>query len=109
VYSVLTGVFLLLLLPVPSIPVAKAQDAPAAEQSHSEFFSGVVTSLSDDKITVFKTVLGKNSETRTFLITPDTRVEGKLRLKARVTVRYAREEEGERALHIIVRNSSQKK
>ena len=95
---------LLLLSPVALIPL-RAQGASPSEQPHSEFFSGVVTTLAEDKITVFKTVLGKSSETRTFLITPETRVEGKLRMKVRVTVRYAREEEGDRALHIIVRSS----
>ena len=98
---------LLLLSPVAFVPV-RAQGASPSEQSHSEFFSGVVTTLAEDKITVFKTVLGKSSETRTFLITPETRVEGKLRVKVRVTVRYAREEEGDRALHIIVRSSQKK-
>jgi hypothetical protein len=98
---------LLLLSPVALIPL-RAQGASPSEQPHSEFFSGVVTTLAEDKITVFKTVLGKSSETRTFLITPETRVEGKLRMKVRVTVRYAREEEGDRALHIIVRSSQKK-
>lgn len=106
-HSVLTGAFLLFFSPVPSIPV-KAQGAAPAEQPHAEFFSGVVTALTGDQITVFKTVLGKNSETRTFLITPDTRIEGKLRLKTRVTVRYARAEDGDRAVHIIVRTSQKK-
>ncbi len=99
---------LLLLLPLAALIPVRVQGAPPAEQPRSEFFSGVVTALADDKITVFKTVLGKDSETRTFLITPQTRVEGKLRLKARVTVRYTREEEGNRALHIIVRTSQKK-
>jgi hypothetical protein len=67
-----------------------------------------VTTLAGDRITVFKTVLGKSSETRTFLITPETRVEGKLRVKVRVTVRYTREEQGDRAVHIIVRSSQKK-
>jgi hypothetical protein len=53
-------------------------------------------------------VLGKNSETRTFLITKETRIEGKLRLKARVTVRYTHDDEGNRALHIIVRTTQKK-
>jgi hypothetical protein len=107
VYSVLTGVLILLLSPVSTIPV-RAQGAKPTEQPHSDFFSGIVTALADDKITVYKTVLGKSSETRTFLITGETRVEGKLRMKVRVTVRYAREEEGDRALHIIVRTSQKK-
>ena len=98
---------LLLLSPAAIIPV-RAQGAAPSEQPHSEFFSGVVTTLAEDRITVYKTVLGKSSETRTFLITPETRVEGKLRVKARVTVRYTREEEGDRALHIIVRSSQKK-
>jgi hypothetical protein len=98
---------LLLLSPVAFLPV-RAQDNAPAEQPRSEFFSGVVTMLAEGRITVFKTVLGKSSETRTFLITPETRVEGKLRVKVRVTVRYTREDEGDRALHIIVRSSQKK-
>jgi hypothetical protein len=98
---------LLLLSPVAFVPMWGQDNAPA-EQPRSEFFSGVVTTLAEDRITVFKTVLGKSSETRTFLITPETRVEGKLRVKARVTVRYTKEEEGDRALHIIVRSSQKK-
>jgi hypothetical protein len=107
VHRVLTGTLLLLLSPIAFIPV-RAQGATPSEQAHSEFFSGVVTTLGEDKITVFKTVLGKSPETRAFLVTPETRVEGKLRLKVRVTVRYAHEEEGDRALHIIVRSSQKK-
>lgn len=98
---------LLLLAPISSIPI-RAQDATPGEQPQSEFFSGVVTELAADKITVLKTVLGKNSDTRTFLITPGTHIEGKLRVKARVTVRYAHEEDRNRALRIIVRASQKK-
>jgi hypothetical protein len=104
---VLIGTLLLLISPVSSIP-AWAQSTRGAERPRSEFFSGIVTALADDHITVFKTVLGKNSETRTFLITPETRVEGKLRMKTRVTVRYTHEEDDDRALHIIVRTSQKK-
>jgi hypothetical protein len=108
VHRVLAGAFLLLLLSPVSSSLLRAQGAATADQPRSDFFSGVITALADDKITVFKTVLGKNSETRTFLITKETRVEGKLRLKVRVTVRYTRDEEGDRAVHIIVRSSSKK-
>jgi hypothetical protein len=95
-----------MLSPVSSVPV-RAQGATPAEQPRSEFFSGVITALADGKITVLKSVLGKSSE-RTFLITQETRVEGKLRVKARVTVRYVPGEDGDRALHIIVRTSQKK-
>jgi hypothetical protein len=104
----LIGSLLLLISPVSSIPAWAQSAKPGSEQPLSEFFSGIVTALADDKITVFKTVLGKNSETRTFLITPETRVEGKLRMKARVTVRYTHDEDSDRALHIIVRTSQKK-
>ena len=59
-------------------------------------------------MTVLKAVRGKTPETLTFLISKDTRVEGKLRMKARVTVRYADDEDGHRAVHIIVRTSQKK-
>jgi hypothetical protein len=86
----------------------RAQSTAPKEPPRGEFFSGVITALADDKLTVFKTVLGKNAETRTFVISKETRVEGKLRLKVRVTVRYIRDEDGDHALHIIVRTSQKK-
>lgn len=73
-----------------------------------QFFSGTITSLSTDKITVSRTVLGKNSSIRTFLVTPETRVEGKPKVKARVTVRFVSSEGGDLAVHIIVRSSQRK-
>jgi len=107
VHAVFAGVVFLLLSSSGTVP-ARAQGSAGAEQPHSEFFSGIVTALSTEKITVVRTVLGKNSDMRTFSITPETRVEGKLRLKVKVTVRFVKDEEGERALHIIVRISQKK-
>ena len=87
----------------------QAQDTAASEQKPKpDYFSGTITVLDEEKLTVLKTVLGKTSETRTFLITKETRIEGKLRLKARVTVRYTHDEDGNRALHIIVRTAQKK-
>jgi hypothetical protein len=99
---------LLVLLPLISLVPVRAQSTTPSERPRGEFFSGVITALADDKVTVFKTVLGKSSETRTFAITKETRVEGKLRLKVRVTVRYVRDQDSDRALHIIVRPSQKK-
>jgi hypothetical protein len=102
------GVLLLLLSSAAVLP-ARAQDvAPSEQKPKPDYFSGTITALDEEKLTVLKTVLGKNSETRTFLITKETRIEGKLRLKARVTVRYSHENEGNRALHIIVRTAQKK-
>lgn len=81
----------------------KAQNPPATEPADA-FFSGTVTEFSGDHVSVNRTVLGKNSETRTFAITPETTIEGKLRVKARVTVRFVED----RAVHIIVRSAQKK-
>ena len=101
--SVLTGV-LLLLLGSPATAPTRAQNVPSAAQSADAFFSGTVTEFAADHVSVNRTVLGKNSETRTFAITAETTIEGKLRVKARVTVRFV----DDRAVHIIVRASQRK-
>jgi hypothetical protein len=107
VHRLLAGALLILLSPVAWVP-ARGQDLAPTPRPRSEFFSGVVTAFSSDQITVVRTVPHKISETRTFAIHKETRVEGKLALKVRVTVRYVRGEEGDRALHIIVRVSQKK-
>lgn len=80
------------------------QDAPASVEA--AFFSGIVEELPAGKVTVSRTALGK-SENRSFLIKPNTKIEGKLRTKARVTVRFHTSEEGDVAVQIIVRPASQ--
>ncbi len=93
------------MLPVP----LGAQSPPATDQPpHGEFFSGVITVLANDQITVSRNVPGKNADVRVFLIAKETRVEGKLHLKARVTVRYAHSDDGDHAVHIIVRTAQKK-
>ena len=104
--SVASGLVLVLLVFQPARAYC-AQDNAPADSPRGEFFSGSITALTDDKITVSRTVLGK-SETRTFVISADTRVEGKLRVKVRVTVRFATGEDTDRALHIIVRTTQKK-
>jgi hypothetical protein len=99
----------LVLLLVSQVPISLlAQDDGHSDRAQGDFFSGTITVLTDDQVTVLRTVLGKNSETRTFAITKQTRVEGKLRPKVRVTVRFVREEDVDQALHIIVRTIQKK-
>jgi len=98
----------LLFLLSPTAPFAAQDAAETQVKPKYEYFSGSITLMDEEKLTVLKTVLGKTSETRTFLITKETRIEGKLKLKARVTVRYTHEDEGYRALHIIVRAAQKK-
>ncbi len=81
----------------PSPPKKKA--APAAD-----IFSGVVTKLTDGSLTVVRKVLGHEAVTREFTRDAQTQVEGKLRDRARVTVRYKAGDDGTFiAAHIIVR------
>jgi hypothetical protein len=90
----------LVCLPAAAILAQEPSKAPPADQ----FFSGAIVEITADRITVSRNVLGKDSSTRTFLITQATRIEGKPRAKARVTVRFVSGEDGDRAIHIIVRS-----
>jgi hypothetical protein len=67
----------------------------------------VVTVLTEESITLTRTVLGK-ATVRAFAITADTVVEplgGKPKLKQKVTVKWASGENGDRAVKILLRGS----
>jgi hypothetical protein len=85
---------------------AGAQAAPNVPPD--QYFAGAITALEDGKITVRRTVLGKDS-TRSFQITSQTRIEGRPKVNARVTVKYVATEDGDMAIHIIVRAPIAKK
>jgi hypothetical protein len=83
--------------PTPAPPAKKA--APSAD-----IFSGTVTKLTAESVTVVRRVAGHEAVTREFTRGAATKVEGKLREKVRVTVRYkAGEAGGFVAIYIIVR------
>ncbi len=69
-------------------------------------FSGNVVELDKSKLTVRRSVPDKPDEKRTFLIKPETKVEGRLRARARVTVGYMTNAEGDVAMRIIVRTGA---
>ena len=83
------------------------EPAPAAEPSY-EFVSGTIMELPSGRIVVNRAVIGKPPENRSFLITSETKVEGKLKEGARVTVGFKPTEEGEVAMRIIVRPAQSK-
>jgi hypothetical protein len=85
----------------------KAQENPPP-QSES-FYSGTIADLSAEKMVVTRTILGKSPEKRTFLITANTKVEGKLKAKSRVTVHFAPSDEGDVAVTVLVRDKAEKK
>lgn len=81
---------------------------PPVDGSQPAMYSGTVVEMSEGKITVSRTVLS-NPEKRTFMMNPDTKVEGKLKPKCRVTVRYRTQEDGYLAVTILVRDNTKKK
>jgi hypothetical protein len=82
--------------------VLGAQDIAAKEVDY-QMYSGIVSGLDKQTLTVTRTVAGKPPESRTFLLKPETKIEGKLKTKARVTVGYLSKDEGEVAMRVIVR------
>jgi hypothetical protein len=87
----------------PQDPAEKKVEEPKPET----FFAGTVIEFTTEKITVSRVVLGK-TEKRVFRVTPDTKCEGKLKAKVRVTVRYVASDDGETAELIIVRSQQKK-
>lgn len=83
--------------------LSQAEETGAAVKD--AFFAGLVVEFKLDKVTVSRTVLGKN-ESRTFAVTADTKVEGRLGAKARVTVRYTSDDSGDTAVLIVVRKTA---
>jgi hypothetical protein len=90
-FAALTGL-------VALAPAQETKPAPAA------IFSGTVTKLTQDSLSVVRQIPGHSAVTRDFMRDARTKVEGKLRERERVTVRYkAGEDGGLLAVYIIVR------
>jgi hypothetical protein len=85
---------------------ARPQDS--STQPADTFFAGIVLDTTSEKIVVSRVVLGK-TEKRQFRVTSGTKIEGKLRAKVRVTVRYVTDDDGDTATFIIVRTAQQLK
>lgn len=94
--------FLASSAPVPSYPQNPVPAAPA--KARDRYFTGAVMAIDETSLTVNRRVLGKNSSTKTFVITAGTQFEGgRPAVGAQVTVRYVTTDEGERAIHVILR------
>ena len=78
-------------------------------QTANEFVSGVVTELSQGRIVVNRAVPGKPPENRSFAMTAETKVEGRLRVGARVTVGFRNTEGEPVAVRIIVRPQNERR
>lgn len=80
-------------------------DETGTSKAADTFFAGNVAQFSAETIIVGRTVRGK-AESRTFSVTPQTKIEGKLAVKVRVTVRYITDDDGDTATLIVVRGSA---
>ena len=96
----------LLALALSPVIASLAQDANGAQKTEPEYeetFSGPIVELTAEKITLTRSILGKAPEKRSFWIKPETRIEGKLKVKVRVTVGYVTSDDGDVARLIVVR------
>ena len=92
-----------LLLALPAVSGPRQDSPPQDAAAKANIFSGMVTALSPSSVTVNRKGLGPDSVSRLFTIDSNTRVEGKLRVRAKVTVLFATTEDGMLAVRIIVR------
>ena len=76
-----------------------------SEPKYDLTFSGPIVELTATQITVSRSILGKPAEKHTFAIKSDTRIDGKLRVKVKVTVGYVASDDGDVARLIVVRGS----
>ena len=82
-----------------------AKDDSKSEPKYDETFSGPIVEVSATRITVSRSILGKPAEKRTFWIKPDTRIEGRLRVRAKVTVGFVKSDDGDVARLVVVRTA----
>jgi hypothetical protein len=95
---------------IPAVFAQSAAGDPGQKaKPKDQMFSGVVTAVEEDSLTAMRTGQGKAAETKTFAVTPQTRFEGgKPKVDSRVTVRYVSTDDGDQAVHIIVRGPAKK-
>lgn len=98
-----TALFIGLLAGAPATPLVA--DETGTSKAADTFFAGTVSQFSAETIVVGRTVRGK-AESRTFILTSQTKIEGKLAVKVRVTVRYITDDDGDTATLIVVRGSA---
>lgn len=98
-----TALLIGLLAGVPATPLVA--DETGTTKAADTFFAGTVSQFDAETIIVGRTVRGK-AESRTFSLTPHTKIEGRLAVKVRVTVRYITDDDGDTATLIVVRGSA---
>jgi hypothetical protein len=69
------------------------------------FWSGRVVEISEDSVTVRRTLPGREPQDRKFQRTPSTKVDGEMEIDSRVTVGYVEEAQASIAKRILVRRA----
>jgi hypothetical protein len=84
-----------------------AAQAPARSATKAvpanDIFSGNVTVFTSEWLTVVRKVPARPDEVRQFILDKDTKIEGKLRANARVSVQFKADQAGIHALRVVVR------
>lgn len=78
-------------------------EIPKSAPEYQNTFSGSIVELSAEKLVVARSILGEQEERHSFLIKQDTKIEGKLKVNAKVTVGFVGSDEGDVARLIVVR------
>ena len=98
-----------LLLLVLSFALSARYVAAQDDQDKDNYFTGTLVENTPDHLKVSRVLQGK-SEERVFKVNAQTKVEGgRLRVKARITVRYISGDETETAILVIIRPATKKK
>jgi hypothetical protein len=80
------------------------QTAPPPPPPRPQFFAGTVVELDQQHIRVTRTLVGRPTENRNFVINAATKMnKTAVKLHSRITVRYRRQPEGDVALEIQLR------
>ncbi len=88
--------------------LVQAQE-PAPSRTHGyQFLSGTVVEVLPNELVVRRSPLGKPPQLRRFRLTAETKIEGTLKPKARVTVGYTSGPDGDVAVRVIVRPPAKK-
>lgn len=83
--------------------------AQTSSDDSDTVYSGTVETLSNEKLIVSREILGNPAEYMTFVLNPQTKVEGKLTEGVRVTVKFRTTDDGPVAETIIVREAPKNK
>lgn len=97
------AIFLLLATLASAQDSDHKPDGTKAEPPYDDTFSGAIVEFTAARIVISRSILGKPAEKRIFVIKTDTRIEGKLRVKAKITVGFITNDEGDVARLIVVR------